>query len=272
MDLSRYPLEKLLYFVAGVIPGAVALLIYEVAVPGAFDWLFRAETLGYRTKLALALLVAFVVGNSITRFLSGILGAIASTFGYLSGQKAETLAGAETAAPWRDPRWRSALRRYLGPETPKDTLPIPESAYQWKLKAADLQPVGPEREIARRQVELEVLNAKIEDGKWAQWYRHYHSVVLAHAERDVTYHVQTGLGFNMEAASVYTLVSAILVPDIRHWWCIVPPIFWCLMLTAELYSNLANWRNLFSTLDPQIRYITGLAVKQSDSLQAGAGR
>jgi hypothetical protein len=29
MDFSKYPLEKLLYFVAGVVPGFVALLIYQ---------------------------------------------------------------------------------------------------------------------------------------------------------------------------------------------------------------------------------------------------
>jgi hypothetical protein len=61
MDLSKYPLEKLLYFVAGVIPGFVALLMFQVAHPGSFNWFFSLGFLGYRTKVVLAVLAMFVV-------------------------------------------------------------------------------------------------------------------------------------------------------------------------------------------------------------------
>ncbi len=87
MDLSKYPLEKLLYFVAGVIPGFVALLIFHVAAPGSFGWFFSLGFLGYRTKVALVVLTAFVVGNSMTRFLSGFLGAIGGAIGGAVGYK-----------------------------------------------------------------------------------------------------------------------------------------------------------------------------------------
>jgi hypothetical protein len=59
MDWSRYPLDKLVFFVAGIIPGSVALLVYQLAVPGSFNWFFALGFLGYRSKLTLIVLVAF---------------------------------------------------------------------------------------------------------------------------------------------------------------------------------------------------------------------
>lgn len=76
MDLSKYPLEKVFYFVAGVIPGFTALLIFQLAVPGAFTWFFTLGFIGYKTKLSLILLVAFVIGNSMTTFLRAIVGMV----------------------------------------------------------------------------------------------------------------------------------------------------------------------------------------------------
>jgi hypothetical protein len=74
MDFTKFPLEKLLFFVAGVIPGFVALLIFGLAHPAAFNWFFVLGFLGYKTKLCLILLVAFVVGNSLTTFFGTVFG------------------------------------------------------------------------------------------------------------------------------------------------------------------------------------------------------
>jgi hypothetical protein len=47
---DKYPLEKFFYFLAGVIPGFVAILIYHLAVLGSFTWFFQLSFLGYTTK------------------------------------------------------------------------------------------------------------------------------------------------------------------------------------------------------------------------------
>src|SRR5258707_589380 len=67
MNLSKYPLEKVFFFLAGIIPGFVALLIFQLAAPGTFGWFFTLGFLGYKTKLGLILLSAFIIGNSLTR-------------------------------------------------------------------------------------------------------------------------------------------------------------------------------------------------------------
>ena len=53
---DKYPLEKFFYFLAGVIPGFVAILIYHLAVLGSFTWFFQLSFLGYTTKLSLTIL------------------------------------------------------------------------------------------------------------------------------------------------------------------------------------------------------------------------
>src|ERR1019366_7110704 len=111
MDFSKYPLEKLFYFLAGVIPGFVALFIFQLAVPGSFGWFFNLGFLGYRTKLSLILLAAFVVGNTLTTFLSGFLRFIGGAyFGGIVALRPYRPPRSYVVAPWRDPKWRTVLK------------------------------------------------------------------------------------------------------------------------------------------------------------------
>jgi hypothetical protein len=48
-------------------------LIYQSASGTALQWLFGIEFLGYKTKLGLLILTAFVIGPTITNFVRGLL-------------------------------------------------------------------------------------------------------------------------------------------------------------------------------------------------------
>ncbi len=254
MDISKYPLEKLLYFIAGVIPGFVALLIYQVAVPNSFTWFFSLGFLGYRTKLAVAVLTAFVIGNSMTRFLVGIMGGIGGALGGAWYKPPHSF----EVAPWRDPSWRAALSRILGGHAPNDSQLFTKWFYDTKLQEIELFPEA-NRPLARTQLELAKLANQREDGEWARWYHYYHTLVLQPADRDVLFHVQRGLHFNLQAAAVYLLVSAAIVPGIRRWWCVLPAFFWVGLLLIEEIVGLQQWANKWSTLDKQITYLTELS-------------
>src|SRR5579863_1795028 len=102
MDWSRYPLEKLFSFVAAVIPGFVALLVFS----GSMQQLFALGSLGYRTRVAVVVLVAFVVGFTMTTTLNALLGAIGGSIGSVSYKPPHT----HPIAPWRDPRWRRLVK------------------------------------------------------------------------------------------------------------------------------------------------------------------
>lgn len=157
MDLSKYPLDKLLYVVGAIVPGVTALLIFGLAGPHSFAWFFSLAFLGYRTKIVIALVVALLIGSSIVRMVSFVLGAIGGAFG--SGWYKPP--HAYDSAPWRNPTWRAALSRALR-EPPKDTLLW--AAWFWNQKVAAIDSLPePERPLARTRLELEKLANQAED-------------------------------------------------------------------------------------------------------------
>jgi len=256
MDVSKFPLEKVFHFVAGIIPGFVALLIYELASPGSFGWFFTLGFLGYRTKLSLIVLVAFVVGNSMTTFLGSCLGMLGAVVGTIAAQQPYKQPPSYETAPWRDPKWRTVLKSYLGPQAPNDTQLLSEKVIEQLTKAIDLRP-SVERRAALAKLNFEVIDTKIDDGHWADWYDHYHEViVLGHDKKELDWYVRTGLNVNLEAAAVYVLLSALVVPRVRHWWILFPACLWILILLAESYYAAKQFTNKWSTLSAQIRYLT----------------
>jgi hypothetical protein len=251
MDLSKYPLEKLVYFIAGIIPGSVALLIYRLAVPGSFEWFFALGFLGYKTKLTVVLLTAFIIGNSMTQFLSSILGATGGVIGSVRYQPPHSYA----IAPWRDPRWRTALKKQLGAQAPKDTQVMSRELLTMMRTAANNLPES-QRPAALLKLEGDKLSTEMDDHSWADWYDHFHKIVLLDQEkRDFQWHVYHGLGFNLEAGAIYVLISALFVPSVRHWWCILPACMWVLVLFAREYAGVQKVMNKWLSLSEQIKYL-----------------
>jgi hypothetical protein len=254
MDPSKYPVEKLIHFVAGIIPGFVALLIFEQAAPGRFHWFVNLEFLGYRTKLGLILLAAFVVGYSMTNFLMMLAGAIGGAIGAVMEMRS---ASSYDVAPWRDPTWRTLVRKRLGAQSPKDTLPMSRQAYEWQIKMIELK-AAEERVGAIASLEIERIDSYQQDAKWEQWYGHYQTIVLQRGSNDdFQSYVQTGLRINLQAAAVCVLISAVFVPKVRLWWCMLLSCFWLLSLLAEVYWGLKRYADKWLTLFDQIKYLSG---------------
>ena|ERR1700730_17988258 len=90
----------------------------------------------------------------------------------------------------------------------------------------------------------------------AEWYDHYHSIVLIRDNPDVRCQVHYGLSSNLEVSAIYVLLSAILVPVVRHWWCILPSCMWVLIFLAEEYTGLKRYTDRWSTLSDQIKYLS----------------
>ena len=251
MDFSKYPLERFFYFIAGIIPGLVALLI---SAPGSVRWFLGLTFLGYRTKLSLIALVAFVVGNSLTAFLTALLGSLGGAYGAVVGMRPYEAPSTYPIAPWRDPRWRSVLKKRLGAQTPNDTVLHSPELFSLKLRAVELIPEG-QRAVALAELNLEKTRTEIDDSNWAQWYDHYRGIVYQPKNPDPVVQVRHGLGFNLETTSLYVLVSAVFVPSLRHWWCILPSCLWILILIAQEYSGVKRFTNIWSTLSDQINYL-----------------
>lgn len=255
MDFSKYPLEKFFYFLAGVIPGFVALLILQLATPGRFGWFFGLGFLGYRTKLSLIVLAAFVVGNSLTTFLSAFLGAIGGAWGSVLGMRPYRPSASYDAAPWRDPRWRSVLRNRIGTQAPNNTPFIWQALYDLRCRQVNLIPAE-EQPAALAALNQEKIQSDMNDSEWELWYDHYHRIVLQPNNPDPVLYVRRGLNFNLETTALYVLISAAVVPSLREWWCILPTCLWVALLVAEEYSSVKRFMDKWSTLSDQIRYLS----------------
>lgn len=255
MDYSKYPIERFVYYIAGIIPGFVAILVFHLAVPGSFGWFFSLSFLGYRTKVCISLVLAFVIGHTITSCLRGILGAIDGAVGASAAGRPYKLPHSYAVAPWRDRRWRIAMKKYLGADAPNDTHVMSEELLQLKHQGVNFLPEG-ERPVALQALNMEKLNSEIDDSRWAEWYDHYHTIVLfGQDKRDFDSYVANGLNVNLASASVYILLSALFVPSVRHWWYILPACIWALIYASVEYSGFANLKNYWSTLNKQIEYL-----------------
>jgi hypothetical protein len=167
MDYSKYPLERLVYYVAGIIPGFIAILIYRLAVHASFGWFLSISFLGYRTKLSLFLVTSFVVGRTITSFIRGLLGAAGGVIGATRAMRPYNLPHSYTVAPWRDPRWRIALKNYLGANAPNDSHLLTQELIELKRQGINFLPEG-QRPEAIAKLDVEKINSEIDDSRWSQ--------------------------------------------------------------------------------------------------------
>jgi hypothetical protein len=262
MDISKYPIDKLFYFAAGIIPGVIVLTIFNTAHPNAFAWFF-ALGFGYKTAAAIILLTSFIIGYTLTTFTNGILGVLGHYYGTkLAQQQPFQAAHLFEAAPWRDRLWRTALKNALGKDTPDDTLLVSE---KWYNERKDLltqfsDPTGSPMFLFQQQqladLDREKLTSEINDGKWREWYDHYHRIVLEKYGRDFDFHIRSGLNFNLEVAGLYVLLSSFIVPGIRYWWSVIPACVWVFIGIAEIVHALRRYPDKWSTLFQQIDYLS----------------
>jgi len=255
MDFSKFPLERLFYFVAGMIPGSAALVIYGLSEPGRYDWFFDLRSLGYRTKFALILLVALVIGNSLTVFLNRILAAIGGAIGGSKGDKLLKPLRSELATPWRDAKWRELVKKELGDRAPAEVPFISEWLFEQRRKLIESLPPAQQTQPVL-DLAAEKLKSDTNDFEWEEWYDHYHQVVIWPSERPFEWHVQNGFNFNLQATSLYILISAVVVPGVRHWWCILPASLWALFLLAEMVFMWNRYTKRWSTLSEQIKLLS----------------
>ena len=251
--MSKYPLEKLIYFLAALIPGFTALLIFELAHPGCFNWFFALPFAGYRTKIVLVLAAAFVGGYSIITLLGYFLTSVGGMVGALMPYEASHLV---PWAPWRDPKWRSAVKRYLGADAPEDKVLIKADYYEWKKENMISLLPEDQQGSALAALRVEQIESEMNDSHWERWYDHFDRLVRQEKTPvDWTTQMRHGLEFNFKATALYVLISAIWVPAVRHWWCILPASLWTIFFVLKEWVDVQSVRNKWWTLSAQIKYL-----------------
>lgn len=254
MDLSRYPLEKIFHFAAGFIPGLAALLIFEAAHPGGFRWFFGLGFLGYRTKLVAILLAAFVLGNTMSEFLTFLAEAVGRVIGYATPYRPSQL---YAVAPCRDPGWRVLVQDVIGPAALADVQLMTPELYDFRLKLLESVPES-ERKDAAFALLQERAEAVMNDQCWQHWYDHYHQLIVQRADHSFESYVRTGLAYNLQTAAVYYLIFAATFPAIRRRWCILPACMWVVIFAGEIYGAWTRFGNRWSTFQEQLAYLSAL--------------
>jgi len=259
MDWSKYPIEKVLHYVAGVIPGIVALILLELVAPGTLRGILNSGFLGYRTTIALILLLAFVIGNTLSTGLGMLLIVPMATLGAITygirSRSSYQDRHAYDPAPWRDPNWRALAKMHLGDRAPNDTLLEPRKSFDFKRK---MQEILPEklRTVSLAEMDAQRNSLEQDDGNWAYWYQHFHDLIIQEEDRSFDTYIRKGLVFNLETAAVFLVVCAFGVPTIRHWWVIIPASAWIIYLILEMAGEYAKRLDRWSTFAAQIKYLS----------------
>jgi hypothetical protein len=273
MDFSRYPLERLVYFAASVIPGSAIVLILYLKAPLVLQLLFWNAFLGYKTKVAIGLVAVFAIGYSLTTFLGMILGGIGGALGKTKWFASRSQIQRDgDIAPWRDPRWRTVLASYLGPNAPSPTPEfMTQKVYDLRLKMLEGFPNPQQRQNAINGLNNERLQSQMADLKWEQWYEHFHKRVLEPSDREWFVHIKRGLNPNFETAGLVVLIAAFFIPGFQHWWVLGPAGAWTFLLIAEELNSLQNVMNQWMSLSKQIKYFLEDQPGSQSASAAAAG-
>jgi hypothetical protein len=291
MDFGKIPVDKVAYFIAGLVPGATALYVYYLANPAIFQEFLAPNFFGYRTKLCIAAGFCFVVGNTITLFAWALAYAFLSSIGpYVRRKAMEGAARAAKAslsalqaapsapdamqpdpqaapsappamatAPWRDVTWRKMALKYLGDNAPDDTFPIAEEEFKRRVAALDLLPpnerVAKEKDIKDLQVKL-----LADDGAWSQWYMQIDDQLRVELGRDFTSTFATGIRANLQATAAYLGVSLFFVPALRNWMCITFVAGWVVIMAVQACVTLAQSVNPWMTWLPQREFLAKMTL------------
>jgi hypothetical protein len=267
VDLTKYLLGKFFGFLAGVVPGFVALLVFQLAEPGSFGWFFSGGFLTYEAKVGVILIVAFLIGNCMTTFLMVLKGEVEDFVAKEKKQGPQQLPPIDQGVPWRDIRWRLALKNRLGKKAPENVRVLPAGFLDEEQKRVAALPEA-ERRQSLGQLEETGINVAKDDADWYALYCIYHAVVLERSEQDDALNVREGLDFNLETAALVVLISALFVPSLRHWWCILPACMWIVIFVLEERADARRYNDLWSTLDDQILYFAEDDATADDSAKA----
>ena len=253
MNFDKYPLDKAFHFIAGIVPGGAVLWMVYLRYPTWIASIIYSPFLGYRTKLSIMLVLAFLIGNSVTKLLSRLAGAFGGAVGAISASRSTQ--SMSDAAPWRDLRWWAAAKTYLGNIAPKDTFPMSDSSFNFRIQLIQQSP----DDQAERTNELirERLGYQFDDSEWASWYRQFHFEILQTSQDDFVWYISGGLSSNMSATALSLLCGTIFVPCIRT----APLYLICsIFILASTFTGILELRqaiNYWGSLSKQIRFLSG---------------
>jgi hypothetical protein len=168
LDFSRVTYSNLLEIIAPIVPGGILGVGTLVLNPSLAARLLANPNLGYRSRLAAAILVSYCAGL----LLNLLVNYTAYFVTYLIAATWGTKFLPTSPTPWRMPLWRALARRFIGP----DLAPVTEELYfkdlhdQRLLEATNIQ--NEELRAHQLKFEEEFFGPKKQaEPEWYWWYQ-----------------------------------------------------------------------------------------------------
>jgi hypothetical protein len=257
VDFEKLKLKEVFFFLAGVFPGLIVIATLAAAYPEVFARFSSSPFPGYKVKIASIVVLAFVVGNSLTTLLMVAANAIGPVLGGLLVKLDLQSAGTNVAAPWRDPKWRNLVTQQIAPNVPGQAAFVSDELYAMQRRGFEGLP-EPERNRQIAELGARKFLGDVADQAWAEWYDHYHYIVLNPADRPVEWHIQTGLAVNLATGALWLVGSMIFLPAARKWWCISFACLWFAVAVIATLHFMWNLTHPWRTYSIQLKYLESI--------------
>lgn len=247
MDWNKL-LDKFFVFATALIPGSCVLLVTALHRPGLWSEFSGLAFIDYQAKIAILVFAALVAGLTVNEIIVSVATFLVS-FG-TSYKAARNARGAKTSGlkeegsqpqapvtqpqffPWRKENWRKLLTAYLGSAAP-EVVPLVQDP--------------------------ELTN----DALWQEWWDLLYTLVTPQLspKNDQQKAMMVNAGVNFGGASLILLFSSPWTSALRHWWIILPSVFWVLDSAAFYFQQFRN------AMDPEYSHF-----KQMEYLQMRVGK
>ncbi len=265
MDWTKI-IDKFFGFLCGMIPGSVVLMVAALHHSDIWTTFWKVGYLGYQTKLAILIAAAFVAGSTVNSVLGAIVGGVSSTVADRRGQQSAPapppappagqvgqagpppqpgLVGQAGPPPqpapvpaeyWQDFSWRNLVTAYLGKAAPENLQPfVDQNDYNDAVALASAMPQPAQaRELAKIARRNNPAYLQHNDAVWRSYWNHLHAITAQRLDTPMMRALTLVSAYG--GASLVVLVSAPWTPLLRHWWILLPSIYFLLIAVIEVFT------------------------------------
>jgi len=264
MDWTKV-IDKFFGFLCGMIPGSVVLMVAALHHSDVWTTFWKVGYLGYQTKLAILIAAAFVAGSTVNSVLGAIVGGVSSGVSDRKRQRSAQQAapasqgtGVGQAGPppqpgqvwpppqppsqppppeyWQDYSWRNLVTAYLGKAAPENLQAfVDQNDYDEAVTLANAMPQPDQaRELAKIAKRSNPAYLQHNDAVWQSYWNHLHSITAQRMDTPMARALTLVSAYG--GASLVVLVSAPWTPLLRHWWILLPSIYFLLIAVVEVFT------------------------------------
>ncbi len=228
LDFSRVTYSNVLEIIAPIVPGGILAVGTLVLNPPLAARLLSSPFLGYRSRLAAAILISYAAGlllNLLVNYTSYSLGYLIGTFW---GSKLFP----NPPTPWRNLLWRKMARKFLGP----DLAPTTDDLYFKELHEQRLNEANAIQDAEQRAAQLKFVSdfflpKSVAETEWAWWYQ----VLDKYFTMPQLWAAPWQYFLSMVHTASWAVILLMISTHHNQWFA------WLLCVTGVFFGNVSSW-------------------------------